>query len=241
MHVCSLTDIGEKREMNQDYLYACDSAVGVLPNLYMIADGMGGHSAGEFASRNAIQVVVNSIRSSKEVDAVTVIREAVEKANYLILDYARKHPEFSGMGTTLVLTSIFEGYVLTANVGDSRMYQIGDTIHQITRDHSFIQEMVRNGEMDEKTASIHPDRHKITRAVGVSDTVEIDIFEVETVSGQQLLLCSDGLSNMVKDEEICSICRADEDITKRAQRLIRQANTNGGKDNITVILIELNS
>ena len=247
MKVCSLTDIGMHREMNQDYLYTSAEPVGKLPNLFMTADGMGGHNAGEFASGNAIKRIVRSVQKNRKLDEISILRDAIREANSYIKHYADLHTSMQGMGTTLVAATIREGHMVVANIGDSRLYVIepdrteevfGFSIRQVTRDHSLVQEMVRMGELDASKAKDHRDKNIITRAVGVAPEVEPDFFEVDLVPGSTVLLCTDGLSNMIDNREIQSIVCGGGDLTDRTRKLIDRANEMGGKDNITVILIE---
>ena len=230
MKISSLTDIGNTREMNQDYLYSSEESVGKLPNLFLVADGMGGHKAGEFASRYVVEHIVRSIKGSKEEEAVGILSESIETANRKLKEYADAHQQMRGMGTTIVAAVIQGRTLLVANVGDSRLYIVGDEITQVTQDHSLVQEMVRLGQMDPQSAKNHPDKNIITRAVGVSEKVKIDI-----------ILCSDGLTNMVEDSVILQILHGAGSLSDKAERLIELANKNGGKDNITVIIIEPNS
>lgn len=239
MKICSLTDIGMLRDMNQDYLYASQEPVGKLPNLFLIADGMGGHNAGEFASRNTVQHVVRTVQRSRLKDDAAILTEAINEANQFIKNHADLHPDMQGMGTTIVAATLRENHLLAANVGDSRLYVIDDKIRQITRDHSLVQEMVRMGEMDEKSARHHPDKNIITRAIGVADDVRIDFFDVDVSPESVILLCSDGLTNMLEDEEIFSVMKEKTPLPERCGQLISLANTNGGKDNITVIAVEM--
>lgn len=240
MKISSLTDIGARREMNQDYLYSSEEAVGKLQNLFIVADGMGGHRAGEFASRYAVELIVDTVRKSEKKDAVEILTESITAANRLLKEYADSHREMKGMGTTIVAATIEGRRLLAANVGDSRLYLAGDQMIQITRDHSLVQEMVRLGEIDQERARTHPDKNIITRAVGVDNKVQIDFFEVNLEPGQRILLCSDGLTNMVEDHVIQNILEGQDELTCKAERLVELANKNGGKDNITVIIIEPN-
>lgn len=241
MKISSLTDIGNTREMNQDYLYSSEEAVGKLPNLFLVADGMGGHKAGEFASRYVVEHIVRSIEGSKEEEAVAILSESIETANRKLKEYADAHQQMRGMGTTVVAAVIQGRTLLVANVGDSRLYIVGDEITQVTQDHSLVQEMVRLGQMDPQSAKNHPDKNIITRAVGVSEKVKIDIFERQLRAGEYIILCSDGLTNMVEDSVILQILHGAGSLSDKAERLIELANKNGGKDNITVIIIEPNS
>ena len=241
MKISSLTDIGNTREMNQDYLYSSEESVGKLPNLFLVADGMGGHKAGEFASRYVVEHIVRSIKGSKEEEAVRILSESIETANRKLKEYADAHQQMRGMGTTIVAAVIQGRTLLLANVGDSRLYIVGDEITQVTQDHSLVQEMVRLGQMDPQSAKNHPDKNIITRAVGVSEKVKIDIFERQLRAGEYIILCSDGLTNMVEDSVILQILHGAGSLSDKAERLIELANKNGGKDNITVIIIEPNS
>lgn len=241
MKISSLTDIGNTREMNQDYLYSSEESVGKLPNLFLVADGMGGHKAGEFASRYVVEHIVRFIKESKEEEAVGILSESIETANRKLKEYADAHQQMRGMGTTIVAAVIQGRTLLVANVGDSRLYIVGDEITQVTQDHSLVQEMVRLGQMDPQSAKNHPDKNIITRAVGVSEKVKIDIFERQLRAGEYIILCSDGLTNMVEDSVILQILHGAGSLSDKAERLIELANKNGGKDNITVIIIEPNS
>lgn len=241
MKISSLTDIGATREMNQDYLYSSEEAVGNLPNLFLVADGMGGHKAGEFASRFTVEAVVAAIRESKEERPIAILSQSIQCANRRLKEYADGHQQMKGMGTTIVAAVIEKNSLIVANVGDSRLYIVGDTIEQITEDHSLVQEMVRLGEMDEESARNHPNKNIITRAIGASEDVKIDIFEKHLHDGEYIVLCSDGLTNMVEDSMILQVLHGEGTLTDKTERLVELANKNGGKDNITVTIIEPNS
>ena len=224
MKISSLTDIGNTREMNQDYLYSSEESVGKLPNLFLVADGMGGHKAGEFASRYVGEHIVRSIKGSKEEEAVGILSESIETANRKLKEYADAHQQMRGMGTTIVAAVIQGRTLLVANVGDSRLYIVGDEITQVTQDHSLVQEMVRLGQMDPQSAKNHPDKNIITRAVGVSEKVKIDIFERQLRAGEYIILCSDGLTNMVEDSVILQILHGAGSLSDKAERLIELAD-----------------
>ena len=241
MKAFALTDVGQRRKINQDCVYASVEPVGNLPNLFIVADGMGGHKAGDFASRFAVNAVRESIGASQETNPIKLIRDAIELANRGILRESDEHEEMRGMGTTIVVTTIIDRYAYTANVGDSRLYLLGDTLNQITKDHSLVEEMVRLGEITEAEARNHPDKNIITRAVGATSNVDIDFFDYKVRPGGIILMCSDGLSNMVEDEEIRRILRRTDPIEDKARVLVETANENGGKDNIAVILVEPDS
>ncbi len=237
MKTFSMTDAGISREMNQDYFFASDTAVGNLPNLYIVADGMGGHKAGEYASRYTIERIVASVARNNGDEPVAVLRAAIDKANELLIMEAREDESKYGMGTTAVAATIIGNKMIVANVGDSRLYVIGNGIRQITRDHSLVEEMVRMGGMDADQAKEHPDKNIITRAIGASESVEPDFFEVELEKNDLVLLCSDGLTNMVDDKEIGQILLDQTSLESQVITLINTANRNGGRDNITVIII----
>lgn len=239
MRIYSATDVGQKRKMNQDYVFVSQEPVGNLPNLFAVADGMGGHNAGDYASAHAVQTLVSQIQADADFNPIKVIRHAIEAANTEIIDQAQRDEGLRGMGTTMVVATIVGNYAYVANVGDSRLYVVQGKIRQVTRDHSLVQEMVRLGEINAEEARNHPDKNIITRALGAEKTVDVDFFDLKLEPGNTILMCSDGLSNMVEDrkmEEI--ITNPDKDITWKGDTLIREANQNGGKDNIAVILIE---
>ncbi len=235
----SVTNIGRKRKLNQDYVYTSEEAVGHLPNLFIVADGMGGHKAGDYASKLAVSTMVEEIAESEERKPESLLRKAIEAANTVVKKSAEKSLELEGMGTTVVAAA-FEGRTLSvANVGDSRLYVVGSRgIRQITRDHSWVEEMVRRGGLGREEARNHPDKNIITRAVGAEDYVKIDFFSVELEEGDMILMCTDGLTNMLDDEEIRMILDGARDIVEKAEELVRRANENGGKDNISVVVIE---
>lgn len=234
----SVTDIGKKRKLNQDYVYASEERAGNLPNIFIVADGMGGHNAGDYASKCTVETIVKEIEQSFEKSPIRILSKAIRMANEQIRKQASMDETMYGMGTTVVAATCMGKYLQVANVGDSRLYIIDDEIRQITRDHSLVEEMVRMGGLDRVAARTHPDKNIITRAIGARDTVEIDFFNEELKNGDLILLCSDGLTNMLEDEEIHRILRQEGSIEERAGELIRTANNNGGKDNIAVIIID---
>ena len=239
MRVFSATDIGQKRHMNQDFIFTSEESVGNLPNLFVVADGMGGHNAGDFASRYGVSVLVESVRRDKNFNPVKVMRNAIEAANREVFSQSRNDPSMAGMGTTMVVCTVVGGYAYIANVGDSRLYLAGsDSMTQITQDHSLIAEMVRLGELTPEEGRNHPDKNIITRAVGTNEDVKIDFFDVKLETGDQILMCSDGLSNMVEDQRIFEILKGEDTEEDKAQVLVDEANANGGRDNIAVIVVE---
>lgn len=234
----SITDIGKKRTMNQDYVFTSENPVGNLPNLFIVADGMGGHNGGEYASSYAVEVVVKTIEESKEKTVKHIFEEAVKKANDEVRKKASEKVDLQGMGTTLVAATVNGDCLQVANIGDSRLYVIGEEIRQITTDHSYVEELVRVGGLDRESARTHPKKNIITRAIGADKDVTPDFFTVKLQPGEMVLMCSDGLTNMLDDEDIRMILSGQRDIVEIAEELIKAANNNGGKDNIAVILIE---
>lgn len=238
MKTFSMTDIGIRREMNQDYIYTSETPVGNLQNLFIVADGMGGHNAGDFASRYTVEHAVESIASSSLSEPIALFREALDHVNAELIRLAEENSRLRGMGTTFVAATITKNLMSVANVGDSRLYIVNQDIIQVTRDHSLVQEMVRMGEMNQEQARYHPDKNIITRAVGAFKEIEIDFFEVWLRPTDRILLCSDGLTNMIEDGEIRKIMCSQRDIAESVERLVAAANENGGKDNISVIIVD---
>jgi protein phosphatase len=234
----SLTDIGKKRQLNQDYVFTSENPIGNLPNLFIVADGMGGHNAGDYASQYTVQIMIDEIAGNQNTDATDIIRQAITTANKRLREKALEDENLAGMGTTVVAATCLDHILLAANVGDSRLYLINEEIQQITEDHSLVEEMVRMGGLPPELARSHPDKNIITRAIGATNQVEVDFFRVELKSGDTILMCSDGLTNMLEDEEIRMILNGQRDIASKAEELVKAANSNGGKDNIAVILIE---
>ncbi|MGN0401551.1 MAG: Stp1/IreP family PP2C-type Ser/Thr phosphatase [Acetatifactor sp.] len=239
MKTFSVTDIGKRRQLNQDFVYTSEQPVGQLPNLFIVADGMGGHNAGDFASKLAVDTIVEQIAGSEEKRPEKLLEAAIKTANQKVLERAGTSPELEGMGTTVVAATFSEGRLVVANVGDSRLYVIGNRgIRQITKDHSWVEEMVRRGGLGKEEARRHPDRNIITRAIGAEEKIKTDFFDVQLQEGDLVLMCSDGLTNMLEDEEIRMTLNGARDIVEQAEALVQKANENGGKDNISVILID---
>ena len=242
MRIYSATDVGQKRKMNQDYVFASADPVGNLPNLFVVADGMGGHNAGDYASSHAVGTVVDEIRQDADFNPIKVIRHAIESANTEIITQAQNDENLRGMGTTMVVATIVGHYAYVANVGDSRLYLVNQQILQVTKDHSLVQEMVRMGEINAEQARNHPDKNIITRALGAERTVDIDFFDLKLEPGNVILMCSDGLSNMVEDSQIREIISdTEKNLEEKGKILISEANRNGGKDNIAVVLVEIDN
>ena len=238
MEAYALTDIGQVRSMNQDYIYSSPERVGSLPNLFLVADGMGGHRAGDFASRFTVEVLAEEVQNSKETHPEQILGNAIQTANERLMEEAAKDSRLEGMGTTLVAATILDHVLYFANVGDSRLYLINKEIRQLSKDHSMVEEMVRLGGLTEEEAKHHPDKNIITRAMGVKDKVEPDFFEYRLKGGDTILMCSDGLTNMVDDDEIFQIVKSARDIVEAVETLIQRANENGGSDNIGIVLAQ---
>ncbi|MCD7745044.1 MAG: Stp1/IreP family PP2C-type Ser/Thr phosphatase [Lachnospiraceae bacterium] len=239
MRIYSVTDIGRRRSSNQDFIYASEQPVGNLPNLMIVADGMGGHNAGDLASRYTVESMIEYLGQAQEERPIPLLSESIHYANDRVIEKAATDQSLEGMGTTVVAAVIRDGYLYVANVGDSRLYLIDETISQITKDHSLVEEMIRMGELKRKDARTHPDKNVITRAIGVKSPVRIDFFDVKLEEGDRILLCSDGLTNMVEDSGIWKIVRNSDSPKEAAQHLVNEANKNGGKDNISVVLAEV--
>ena len=216
MKIYAKTDVGRKREMNQDYVYVTDKPVGPFPNLLVVADGMGGHKAGDFASKYTVKVVHEELEKTELDKPEEILKSIVSVANHKLIQAAQSD----------------------VKLGDSRLYLIGDKIKQLSKDHSLVEEMVRLGGIKAEEAKNHPDKNIITRAMGVKEEVEADIYEYRLKKGDMILMCTDGLSNMVEDEDMFDIVKGARDIVEAVQMLIEKANSNGGRDNIGVVLAE---
>lgn len=240
MNVFARTDIGLVRRENEDYIFASREPVGPLKNLFMVADGMGGHRGGEFASRCVVEQMVRHIRESRKENPVSVLNDAIQEANKILRKKAFENPELWEMGTTLVAATIDGATMFVANIGDSRLYLLeeGRNLRQVTRDHSWVEEMVADGKMQRDSESYWEKKNIITRAVGIDDTATADFFEIDLNPGERILLCSDGLTNMVEDDEIERTLSRPEPLGVLGAELVEEGKNNGGRDNISVILVE---
>lgn len=237
MQAYAKTDIGCVRSMNQDGYFCSLAPVGPFPNLFIVADGMGGHQAGDYASRYAIETFLDYISNTENTNLIRMMDEGIIEANKRVLEKSFQHEELSGMGTTFVVAYIDHHQLYVANVGDSRLYLIGEEINQVTDDHSYVAAMMRAGELTKEEARNHPDKNVITRAIGVAWDVKADFFEVDLQPDDRILICSDGLSNMVEDDTLYDILMSCK-IENAVDILIEEAKKNGGYDNITAIVIE---
>jgi len=232
LRAVAATDIGNIRDNNQDDLLIVDDA------LYVVADGMGGHVAGEVASREAVEAMQDAYGAPGSAEDV---RQAVRRANGAVWKRGADDPAYRGMGTTVTAVAVIDDDRLAvANVGDSRTYLLRDgELVQLTQDHSFVQEAVRSGQMTRPQAEGHPRRSQLTRALGVGDDVDVDIDVLEPLTGDRLLLCSDGLWDEVGDELITMVLTNHPDPEEAASKLVLWAKEAGGRDNITVIVLDV--
>ncbi|MDO5382295.1 MAG: Stp1/IreP family PP2C-type Ser/Thr phosphatase [Eubacteriales bacterium] len=238
MKAVALTDKGLERPVNQDYVYVNLDEVGSLPNLFIVADGMGGHKAGDTASKYTVETFTSLINQSESKDPILAISNSVIRVNRMLLEKASESEDYDGMGTTLVVATISGDRLRVANVGDSRLYIVNDDIVQITRDHSLVEEMVQLGQINRQEARNHEKKNYITRAIGGCEDVEAEMFSVDLKKNDKILMCSDGLTNMVEDKDVLDIINKSDSIEDAARTLVDTANRNGGKDNISVIIVE---
>lgn len=231
------TDIGKRIHNEDNFLLPEKDG---CPMLFAVADGMGGHAAGAVASQllvDELQGLDQNLRPEKELE---LLRLAIENANLTIYRSAEQDRALRGMGTTLVAALILGTKYIAANVGDSRMYQFnGTSLHQITTDHSLVEQLVRSGAITRAEAHVHPQRNIITRAMGVSPVVDVDLFERDWSTGDILMICSDGLHGALEVDDIVSVLSSARSLENMCELLVQLALDNGGTDNITVILIQL--
>ena len=238
MKTFSITDVGMVRQVNQDYVFTTGKPLGILQNLFVVADGMGGHQAGDYASKCTVEVMIKEIAKSEGEDIERVLVKAIKAANREIIKEASSDEHLKGMGTTVVVATVKEQMLYFANVGDSRLYLINQGIQQLSKDHSLVEEMVRLGGIKPEEAKHHPDKNIITRAIGAKADVDVDFYEHRLKRGDIILMCTDGLSNMVEDEELFHIVQGSRDIVEAGEMLVEAAKENGGTDNIGVVLFE---
>ena len=225
--VGSATDIGRVRERNEDSML-------VDPPLYVVADGMGGHRGGQVASQVALEAM-----EGLATEGQGSLADHVRRANRAVWDRSIEDERLSGMGTTLTAARIDGGSALIAHVGDSRAYLLRDgSLQQLTTDHTLVARMVRSGEITEAEAEVHPHKNVLTRALGTDEEVEVDEDSIALVDGDRLLLCSDGLTGMVTEDQIQAILENSDQPQQAADRLVKAANRAGGIDNITVVVLD---
>lgn len=241
MEAFAKTDVGKARDMNQDYYYI--SPENEKLKLYILADGMGGYKGGEVASRLATISTKNYIESNFEntikdkEEILKLIKNAMEYANMVVYEKSKEDEELEGMGTTLEVCLIYNNKIYIGHVGDSRIYRIRkDIIRKLTTDHSYVEKLVKDGTITKEEAVNHPKKNMLTKALGCTAFAQPDVTVKGFIKDDIILICSDGLTNMIKEEEIYNIIR--NDYKTAAQKLIEQANENGGYDNITAIIIK---
>lgn len=239
MQVIGLTDIGNFRKLNEDDFYISTIPVGNFPNLFMVADGLGGHRAGDIASKLAISAVAEFCRRSNEKDLDRILQDAFCYANQKVIDYGKSQGLFHEVGTTLVGLVVLPDKYYIANVGDSRLYLYRDgQLQKITTDHSAVEELQQKGVITEEEAFQHEISNYITRAVGMEDEIRVDLYCPEAKQGDILLLCTDGFSNYVRKDEIKSLIDSEEKVEALAEAMVKRALQNESRDNITVLLVK---
>lgn len=230
-----LSDKGNVRELNEDYLgqYCCENF-----SLYIVADGMGGHNAGEVASKFAAEGIIDFIKENYGIISTErLLRDSILDVNYKIYKLSVGKEELSGMGTTVTAVLVAKDFIQVANVGDSSCFGINDKgIKKITKDHSLVQELVDNGSITEEEAKNHPRKNIITRAIGTNISVGVDIFELEKGVYKKFLLCTDGLANDLDEEEIWKETINSDNLQLSCEKLVQTVKTRGGRDNITVLV-----
>jgi PPM family protein phosphatase len=243
LNVAQQTDIGRQREVNEDHVgYVVPEDTQILARkgaLFIVTDGLGGHTAGERASEIALKAASDAYYQSEDDDVAVALRHAIEHANATIYQMATENAQWKGMGTTCVAAVLQGEMAYVANVGDSRAYLVRDNqMKQISLDHSLVGRLVRDGEITEDEARVHPERNMIYRCLGEKSDVEVDIFSEKVQESDLLLLCTDGLTGLVSNEELCSIVHQYEP-QESVRHLIERANENGGPDNITALVVRV--
>lgn len=241
------TNIGLLRKINEDAFYYQKQYKCGKPYLCIIADGMGGHNAGEVASRMAVNEInefieknLNEQEYNNLKDYEDLIKKAFLHANEKVYKKSMDSKECIGMGTTLTVILIIENNMIIGHVGDSRVYIIrNESMERITSDHSYVAELIKNGTIKPEEASKHPQKNLITRAIGTGEKIDVDINVFGIKNGDNILMCTDGLSNMLDEDEILNIVKSDKKLEERCSELIDLANNKGGYDNITVIIVEI--
>ncbi|HIY57790.1 MAG TPA: Stp1/IreP family PP2C-type Ser/Thr phosphatase [Candidatus Tetragenococcus pullicola] len=233
------SDIGKRRTTNQDYAEAFTNQNGY--HLALLADGMGGHRAGDVASQKVVTELGKKWQSSQITEsekAVQWLIQRIQEENTAIYEAGQQQEKLQGMGTTVEAVAILENQIAVGHVGDSRIYLLRDgQLMQLTEDHSLVNELVKSGELTKEMAAVHPQKNIVTRSVGMPGNVDVDVAVYDIHAYDRLLICSDGLTNMVSEEEIGHLINSSSSLEDACQRLIDKANAYGGLDNITVFLI----
>ncbi|MDR1150223.1 MAG: Stp1/IreP family PP2C-type Ser/Thr phosphatase [Clostridiales bacterium] len=238
------SDIGLVREKNEDFIFVSETQIGILENLFIISDGMGGCNAGEIASEYSILFFIEYIKKNRihklnDKEILDLLKNALNYANNKVFEASCNNHRLNGMGATFSGTTFFEENFYFVHVGDSRIYFIdSDNIKQISIDHTYVNELLQAGKINKSEAKNHPKKNIITRAVGTKKNIEIDVFKLKSKKNK-ILMCSDGLTNCLNDKEIFNIVDKNKNnINKSLNELIDKSKLNGGYDNISVILIE---
>ena len=240
-----LTDVGQVRTVDEDSILAADLSFGVNSEsskflLLAVADGMGGHAKGEEASKIALNAIARAVIPDllNNTPFTKILEKGIQNANQDILDHTAKNPEASGMGTTSVCAVVKDNQIHLANVGDSRAYRVSDDeICRVTKDHSYVQALIDEGEITEEQAREHPRKNEITRAVGIMPSIEVDTMKLTLDSDESLLLCCDGVIAHLSDDDIHKIIRDSPDPQTACQEIVDMANERGGSDNISLIIL----
>ena len=240
-----LTDVGQVRTVDEDSILAADLSFGVNSEsskflLLAVADGMGGHAKGEEASKIALNAIARAVIPDllNNTPFTKILEKGIQNANQDILDYTAKNPEASGMGTTSVCAVVKDNQIHLANVGDSRAYRVSDDeICRVTKDHSYVQALIDEGDITEEQAREHPRKNEITRAVGIMPSIEVDTMKLTLDSDESLLLCCDGVIAHLSDDDIHKIIRDSPDPQTACQKIVDMANERGGSDNISLIIL----
>lgn len=245
MQSYGLSHKGYIRKVNQDAFFQQDTPIGPLENLYVLADGMGGHRGGEVASKFAVDTVIQSVQKAKsKMEPIEILESAIVNANKRIFKEAIEDATLYNMGTTIIASCIVDRHIYIAHVGDSRFYVFTDHLEQVTKDHSYVQELVDVGAITQEEARNHPKKNQITRAVGIDPMIQVDTYtiDLDTIHReiQYILICTDGLTNMVSEFEITELINREKEIQRICEELIDKALRAGGTDNITCIVIENN-
>ena len=243
MQTFYFTDPGKVRSHNEDNVIILNKNHKEF--VLAIADGMGGHRAGEIASKITIDHIIDSFNKMEtfgsKKNAIEWLRTTTNEINDKIFDYANNHQESKGLGTTLVIAIKTENYILYGNIGDSSGFVMkNDILHKVTKDHTYVNMLVNSGKLTEEAAKTHPGRNLLTRALGANNPIEMDIFDIDT-SVKGLFLCSDGLTNMLTNEQIEKILNSNLSIEEVVIKLIKKANSRGGNDNISIAYLKKES
>lgn len=240
-----MTDVGKKRKVDEDSIMAADMMLGVNSEmsefrLLVVADGMGGHTKGEVASKIALNSIACTVlpRLLDKTPLTRLLEEGIQNAHKDVLEYVDKNPDASGMGTTAVCALIKDNEIHLANIGDSRAYVVShDEIRRVTKDHSYVQALVDDGQITEKESRVHPRKNVITKAIGAVPVVEPDIMRLKLDTDEHLLLCCDGVIAHLEDDDIKDVVLDNEDPQEACRRIVSKANKRGGTDNISLVIL----